>query len=438
MSWLAASNPCPGLFYGTAAQDGTLIRIRVPGGCISRDQAVAIVEIADRWQTSRVQVTNRANLQFRALRSIPSPKVFSTLQSVGLASQNPHLDHLRNIMASPTAGIDPAELIDVRSLVQAIDTDLQNTPELIGLPPKFSIGIDGGGAIGIGARSESVWQHRYNEIQLSAVTCDRFKLTLGSNRRFYETGVLIKKSDCVAAIAALTQTYLAYVQQSQSQKKPRLRDLLKDWGIESYLERVPFQFERDSDASISPARTRTELTQYLGIQPQRQPGRAYIGIALRLGWMTIAQLRGLIQLAETYGSGELRLTPWQSILLPDVAIDQTATVLDAIAALELSTDLIDSTVVACAGKPGCAASETHTQAHALTLIDQLKHPVNIHVTGCPKRCAQPSPAEFTLLGTTVQGSEAYALFAGDRPLSDRPILASELSTIVELINTLHD
>ncbi|MBD1845391.1 precorrin-3B synthase [Cyanobacteria bacterium FACHB-63] len=433
MSWLAASNPCPGLFYGTAAQDGTLIRIRVPGGCLSRDQAVAIVQIADRWQTSVVQVTNRANLQFRALRSIPSPEVFSTLQSVGLASQNPHLDHLRNIMASPTAGIDPAELIDVRSLVQAIDTDLQNTPELIGLPPKFSIGIDGGGTIGIGARSESAWQHRYNEIQLSAVTSDRFKLTLGSNRRFYETDVLIKKSDCRSAIAALTQTYLTYVQQSQSQKKPRLRDLLKDWGIEQYLERVPFQFERDSGVSISPARV-----QHLGIQPQRQSGQAYIGIALKLGWMTIAQLRGLIQLAETYGSGELRLTPWQSILLPDVAIDQTSIVLDAIAALELSTNPIDSTVVACAGKPGCAASETHTQTHALTLIDQLKHPVNIHITGCPKGCAQPSPAEFTLLGTTLQGSEAYTLFAGDRPLSDRPIFANELSTIVELINTLHD
>jgi len=435
MSWLAASNPCPGLFYGTSAQDGTLIRIRIPGGILARHQAIAIADIADRWNTPTVQVTNRANLQFRAVRSIPTPEIFSTLQSAGLAAQNPQLDHLRNVMASPTAGIDPSELIDTRSIIQAVDHYIQNTPDLAGLPPKFSIGVDGGGAIGIGARSEAAWQHRYNEIQLSAVTCDRFKLTLGSNRQFYETDALIEPSDCIDAIAALTQIYLEYVQQyvQQSQKKRRMRDLLKDWGIEHYLDRAPFQFDRSSNHSTPTARS-----QHLGVQPQRQAGLSYIGIALKLGWMSIVQLQGLIELSETYGSGELRLTPWQSALLPNIPTQHTLTVLKAIKTLELSTDPIDSTIVACAGKPGCAASETYTQTHALALIHQLKHPINIHITGCTKRCAQPSPAEVTLLGTTLRGAEAYFVFADDRALTDCPILASELSTIAHLINTLHD
>jgi ferredoxin-nitrite reductase len=430
MTWLATSNPCPGLFYGTPAQDGTLIRIRVPGGILNRDQAIAIANLAERWNTPVVQVTNRANLQFRAVRSIPTPEVFSTLQSVGLAAQNPELDHLRNVMGSPTAGIDPTELIDTRSVIQAIDNYIQNTPDLAGLPPKFSIGIDGGGKIGIGARSEAAWQHRYNEIQFSAVTCDRFRLTLGSHRRFYETNV--ETSDCLGAIAALARTYLEYVQQSQAQKKPRLRDLLTDWGIESFLDRVPFEFY-PSDTVTSTARS-----QHLGIQPQQQNGLSYIGIALKLGWMSISQLQGLIQLSETYSSGELRLTPWQSILLPHIPLEHTSIVLKEIEALELSTNPINAAIVACAGKPGCASSETHTQIHALELIKQLKSPNNIHITGCTKKCAQPSPAEITLLGTTFQGSEAYSLFAGDRPLSDRPIPASELSTIAHLINTLHD
>jgi len=159
---------------------------------------------------------------------------------------------------------------------------------------------------------------------------------------------------------------------------------------------------------------------------------------LKLGWMSIAQLQGLIQLAETYGSGELRLTPWQSVLLPDIPTQHTSPVLKAIKSLDLSIDPIDSTIVACAGKPGCASSETQTQTHALALIQQLKHPINIHITGCTKGCAQPSPAEVTLLGTTLQGAEAYCVFAGDRALIDRPIPASELSTIASLINSLHD
>jgi ferredoxin-nitrite reductase len=428
MSWLAASNPCPGLFYGTPAQDGTLIRIRIPGGILNPEQAIAILKLGDRWQTPMIQVTNRANLQFRAVRSIPTPEVFTTLQSVGLAAKDPELDHLRNVMASPTAGIDPGELIDVRSIVQAIDSYIQNTPELAGLPPKFSVGIDGGGTVGIGARSGSKWQHRYNEIQLSAVSYDRFKLTFGSNRQFYETNV--ETSDCLGAIAALSQTYLAYVQQFE--KKPRMRDLLKDWGIEGFLSRVPFEFQT-SNHSISESNS-----QHLGIQPQKQSGHSYIGIALKLGWMSIVQLQGLIELAETCGSGELRLTPWQSILLPNIPTVQASEVLTKIKALELSTDPINSAIVACAGKPGCAASETHTQIHALELIKLLEHPKNIHITGCTKGCAQPSPAEITLLGTTIQGTEAYSLYIGDRLLTDQPIPAHELSSIAHLINTLHD
>lgn len=430
MSWLAASNPCPGLFYGTSAQDGTLIRIRVPGGILNRDQAIALIDLADRWNTPMIQVTNRANLQFRAVRSIPSPEVYSTLQSVELAAKQPKLDHLRNVMASPSAGIDPSELVDVRSIVQELDNYIQTTPELAGLPPKFSIGIDGGGTVGIGARPDAKWQHRYNEIQLSAVSDDRFKLTLGSNRQFYETNV--ETSDCWGAIAALTQTYLEYVQHAQTPKKPRMRDLLRDWGIDGYLNRVPFEFKR-STALVSNARSH-----HLGIHAQKQSERSYIGVALKLGSMSIAQLQGLIQLAEQYGTGELRLTPWQSVLLPHIPTAQTSNVLASIKAFGLSTNPIDSAIVACAGQPGCAASETHTQLHALDLINSLNRSINIHVTGCSKRCAQPSPAEITLLGTTIEGVEAYSLFAGDRLLTDQPIPATDLSSIAQFINTLHD
>ena len=432
MSWLAASNLCPGLFYGTSAQDGTLIRIRVPGGILEREQIRTIVEIADLWKTSFIQITNRANLQFRAVRSIPTPEVFATLQSARLAAQNPELDHLRNVMASPTVGIDRSELIDLRSMVQAIDFYIQNTGELAGLPPKFSIGIDGGGQIGIGTRAQAAWQHRYNEIQLSALTSDTFKLTLGGNKQFYETNVRIKASNCLAAIAALVQAYLEYVQHSQSQKKPRMRDLLKDWGVEKYLERAAFAFDRES-GELSIARS-----QHLGIHAQKQNELSFIGIALKLGRLSIAQLKGLMQLAEIYGTGELRLTPWQSILLPNVPTGVSSIVLEALNHLELSTDPIESAIVACAGKPGCVASETHTQTHAFNLITHLKHPINIHITGCTKSCAQPSPAEVTLLGTTVQGAEAYSVFAGDRALTAHPILASELSTIADLINPLYD
>nr|MCU0548735.1 precorrin-3B synthase [Leptolyngbya sp. Prado105] len=103
---------------------------------------------------------------------------------------------------------------------------------------------------------------------------------------------------------------------------------------------------------------------------------------------------------------------------------------------EFSIDPIRSSIVACAGKPGCAAAETQTQAHALALTQQLKHAINVHITGCPKGCAQPSPAEITLLGTKIGQSEAYYLFAADQPITDQPV--QDMTTIAQLINARHD
>lgn len=424
MSELVSANPCPGLFYETPAQDGILMRIRVPGGILTVAQASAIAEITDRWKTSTIQVTNRANLQFRAVSS--APEIFEILKNIGLAAKNAQVDHLRNVMASPTAGIDPSELIDTRSLVQDIDTYIQSTPELAGLPPKFSIGIDGGGQVSIGTRSEQAWQHRYNEIQLSAISSNQLQLAFAADKQLYETGIVIDATECVSAIATLAKVYLSYVQQSQRPKKPRMRDMLKDWGVQGILDRAGF-------ATFSTAISlKSEIASLIGVHAQKQAGLFYIGIALPLGQLSIAQFQHLIELAKTYGSGEIRLTPWQSIILPNIA--DPSTVLQELSGF--SIDPIQSSIVACAGKPGCASAETHTQADAHALTQSLKHPINIHITGCPKGCAQPSPADITLLGTRMEQSEAYYLFAGEELLTEQPV--SDLSTIAQLINARYD
>lgn len=111
MTWPIKPNVCPGLFYGTSAQDGFLIRIRTPGGLLNHQQGRAIATLAEQWGSETIQVTNRANLQIRSVRHSPTPEVFQTLQTLGLAAQNPSIDHLRNVMTSPVmeySGVDSA------------------------------------------------------------------------------------------------------------------------------------------------------------------------------------------------------------------------------------------------------------------------------------------------------------------------------------------
>ena len=457
MNWLTDANVCPGLFYGTPAQDGFLMRLRIPGGWLYPQQARKIATLAEQWGSETIQVTNRANLQIRSVHTIPTLEAFQALQALGVAAQNPDVDHLRNLMASPTAGIDPQALLDTRPLVQALDAYIQSHPELVDLPAKFSIGIDGGEAVGIGTRSAIGWEHRYNEIQLSAVLVephDRgimqptvthpgyqvppptpyFRLALGGDKQLWETQQLIAPEDCIPVIAALIQVYLDYVKAADpSTKKPRMKHLLKDWGLVAYLNQVkarlqqPLMHIMDSRASNA-----TLPYGHLGVHPQRQAGLSYVGVGLRLGQLTIAQLRELAQLVETMNQGYLCLTPWQTLILPNIANDRISEYLQHLSSLGLSVSAnqVDAAIVACAGKPGCAAAITQTQPHAIALADMLRQqvtldrPINIHVTGCPKSCAQPSPAEITLLGTTIehQGEmiEAYHIYLGTSLKSSLP------------------
>jgi ferredoxin-nitrite reductase len=457
MNWLTQTNICPGLFYGTSAQDGFLIRIRTPGGCLNSQQGKAIASLMKQWGKLNIQVTNRANLQIRSVQTSPSLDIFKHLQNLGLASQNPRVDHLRNLMTSPTAGIDLQELIDTRPVIEALDYYIQNHPELAELPAKFSIGIDGGGAVGIGTRSEISWEHRYNEIQLSAVEIGSggetekiyFKLALGGNKQLYDTQILIAPDDCLSIVAAFTQVYLDYVQKnSPTAKKPRMKHLLQDWGIEYYLQQVNRQLNHPlRPEKNSPKLPPTKPYAHLGVHPQRQIGLSYIGVSLPFGELTLDQLLELIQLSEAIGNATLRLTPWQTILLPNIPDEQIPTVLNHLSLLELSPteNQIDAAIVACTGKPGCSSAYTETQSHAIDLTNYLNQhfkcprPVNIHLTGCIKSCAQPSPAEITLLGTTLDQNgttvEGYKIYIGDGKQSLKnqlcEVTATEMPSFIE-------
>ncbi|MEG5019521.1 MULTISPECIES: precorrin-3B synthase [unclassified Microcoleus] len=476
---------CPGLFYGSQARDGVLSRMRIPGGILNAQQCGTIADLADQYSTGCLQVTNRGNLQIREVHSEIPPEVWNRLQELGIASRRVEVDPIRNIMASPTAGIDRQQLLDTRPLVKAWDDYLQTHSELSQLSPKFSIGLDGGESVSI--------QALRNDILLAAEglsTQSEIFFRLHFNG---DTGILIPESQCISVLAALASTYLEYTKNRPriDGKKPRLRHLLADWGAESYLERVqqnlPFLLQFTSctfpknrqDAcstksgfpcgvGILPARsiafpknrqdacsTKSEFpcgvgilparsidssaraieqSRHLGIHPQRQSGFSYMGIALPLGRLESKQLRNLANLAQKLASGTLRLTPWQNLLISDIPNSQLFEVKQQIADLGLhsSATRLDSCLVACAGSSGCASAATDTQSHALSMVRDLAQkltidlPINIHFSGCQKSCAQHQPIDITLVGIQIERGhetiEGYDIYAGRKDLPfGRPI-----------------
>ncbi|MFN6466239.1 MAG: precorrin-3B synthase [Nostoc sp. DedVER02] len=426
---------CPGLFYATPAADGILSRIRIPGGIISSQQCRAIADIADQHGGGYVDVTNRANLQVREIRTGIDAEVLKHLQNIGLGSHNSVVDHIRNIMTSPTAGIDPQELIDTRPFVQDWDNYIAAHPALSGLSAKFSVCFDGGGIIRV--------CDRLNDILFAAVLVDgdvyfRLHLSVGAKGQPpSDTGILLPPEQCLPLLAALAEVYLAHTK-TTNKRRLRLLELLNTLGCENYLQevqqRLPFPLlygEAGKYLTPQPLKEFSAIPQgegkyqHIGIHPQPQQGLFYIGIVLPLGRLESRQIKGLADLAAKYGSGSLRLTPWQNLLLTDIPLQWLGDIQSEIAFLGLDSSAtnIKSALVACSGNRGCASSATDTKSHALALAEYLETrvtldcPINIHFTGCEKSCAQHSKSDITLLGVSLNTDsgavEGYHVYVGD-------------------------
>lgn len=414
---LSASTPCPGLFYATPAKDGILSRIRIPGGRLNSKQCRAIAAIADMYG-GYVDVTNRANLQIREINQGINTEVLQQLQDLGLGSRNPMIDQIRNIMTSPTAGIDPQELIDTRGFVQAWDDYLAAHSELAGLSAKFSVCFDGGGLVSV--------CDRLNDILFAAVLIDNhiyFRLHLGLGEKGKppsDVGIIVSPDECLSVLAALADVYLAHID-TTSKRKPRLREVINSLGCDNYLQqvekRLPFSLKRFKKSLVK----KRESFWHIGVQPQKQEGLFYIGVVLPLGRLESQQIQRLGDLAQKYGSGTIRLTPWQNLLITDIPqqclVDLQSEITDL--GLDFSVSNIKSALVACSGKRGCAASATDTKAHALALSDYLQTrvklncPINIHFSGCDKSCAQHHSSDITLLGVKNGNIESYDIYVGD-------------------------
>lgn len=420
-----------GLFFLTPNKEAFMARLRIPGGLLRTFQLRELAHIAKELTTGYVQITTRANIQIRLIQPKDAPEVLRRIQSVGLHTRGAGADNIRNLTANPTSGIDRHELIDVIPFCQELGQIILNDRAFYDLPRKFNIAYDGGGLIGtvedtndIGAKAVRVTEV-CGEAAIQPGVYFRIALGGATGHKAFarDLGVLVPPGELNKVVVALTRVYIAHGNRGD-RKKARLKHLLETWPLEKYLAeterllgyklcRVPV------DLKCAPATTIPPHS-HIGVFPQKQAGLNYIGVAMPVGQITPKQMIRLAEIADLFGSGEIRLTVWQNFIIPNVA---DAVVAKAESALrKIGFDTRQSTLrgglIACTGNAYCKFAQTSTKAHALALADHLEKkfdldlPINIHLTGCPNSCAQHYMGDIGLLGTKVSGVEGYHVFVG--------------------------
>ncbi|XUW92978.1 oxidoreductase [Burkholderia sp. M6-3] len=463
---------CPGLLRIVAARDGGICRIKLPGGELSAAQAEAIANASARHTAGAIELTNRANLQLRGVRAGHEAALVAALIDAGLGpsaasgsermgdraptdcAEDGHdrdrsaqalnataADDVRNVMISPTAGRDPCALFDTRPQCAALLTLLQSEARFAALSPKFALLLDGGERLARVDHPHDVWlaatQDSAGAVRFvfGLAGCPTVDANASANtpiggkspsssgnaanssERSHAdaTGALasVLPSQVPALVRALLHTFLDLAAADAT----RMRHLLGTHSADAILQHaqtyVDFPLTRDATLVDWRRSTTADASLRLGARAQRAADTWHAGGQPPLGRIDAATLHGLAALAQQHGDGTLRITPWQSVLLPDIRTLSVPVVLAALNALGLACDWADAIthLIACAGSTGCAKSLADTKADALVLAKRLPAGADVHLSGCPRSCAAAHCAPFTLLAAAPG---MYDLFRRDQ------------------------
>jgi ferredoxin-nitrite reductase len=409
-----------GLFYAAPNQKSYMCRLRIPNGILTHWQFAGLADLAQRHGGGYAHVTTRANLQVREIEPRNAVAMVEAILDLGLCSRGSGADNIRNVTGTPTAGIDPQELIDTRAYAREWHFHILNERALYGIPRKFNVGFDGGGIIPV--------LEDTNDIGFQAITVKDgfglapgvwFRLLLGGitgHKDFgRETGVLVKPAEATQVADAVVRVFIDHGDRS-NRFKARLKYVLDRFGMEKFLalveEKLGRPLTRVQAQAVEP-RPAFDRAAHIGVHPQKQDGLNWLGVVLPVGKLTVAQMRGLAGVARELGDGELRLTVWQNLLISGVPSERIGEAVSAIEALGLTTSAssIRAGLVACTGNMGCKFAASDTKRHAEEIARwcearvALDGPINIHLTGCHHSCAQHYVGDIGLLACKVQDTE---------------------------------
>ena len=420
-----------GLFYVAPAQTSYMCRLRIPNGILKHWQLSGLAGVAELFAGGYSHVTTRANLQMREIEPKNAVNIVEAIQDLGLCSRGSGADNIRNVTGTPTAGIDPNELIDTRPYAREWHFHILNERALYGLPRKFNVGFDGAGRIAV--------LEDTNDIGFQAVEVKPgfgaepgvwFRLALGGitgHKDFArDTGVIVRPNEATQVADAIVRVYIAHGDRTD-RNKARLKYVLDAWGLEKYIAHVEEALGRKltkvpADAILR--RPDFDRSAHIGVHPQKQQGFNWIGVVLPVARITAAQMRGLARIAQEFGDGDIRLTVWQNLLISGVPDEKVAAAEAAIDALGLTTKAspIRAGLIACTGNVGCRFSASDTKRHAEDIAHWcearvvLDGPVNIHLTGCHHSCAQHYIGDIGLLACKVEEGEeqieGYHVYVG--------------------------
>ncbi len=391
-----------------------MLRIRIDGGQLDESQLRAIGDVSRRFARGTADITDRQNIQLHWVRIEDVPAIWEALESVGLSTTEACGDTPRVMLGCPVAGIDAGEIIDAtREIRQTVDRYLGDAA-FSNLPRKFKTAMSGCAA--------QCTVHEINDVAFVGVPGPDgqpgYDLWVGgglsTNPKIgVRLGVFVKPGQVAEVWAGVTSVFRDYGYR-RLRHRARLKFLLADWGAARFREVLEKEYlGYPLPDGPPPGPPRAGRRDHVGVHRQRD-GLYYVGFAPRVGRLSGDQLGQIADLAARYGSGRVRTTAEQKMIILDVPADSTGALSAELDKhhLQVTPSVFRRHTMACTGIEFCKLAIVETKQRASDLIDELERrlpgfdvPVTINVNGCPNSCARIQTADIGLKGSLVTDAD---------------------------------
>lgn len=393
-------NPTPGFF---------MIRVRIPGGRTASYQIRALADLARTYGNGEIDVTTRQQIQLRHLRIEDVPAVFAKMEAVGLASLQTGMDNVRNIMTCPVASLGPDEILDATPLVDALTQELVGRKTFSNLPRKFNIAITGCPHNCLHTETQDLalvpaWREESGRVHGFNVSAGG-KLGSGGYRIATPLDIFVTAPEVVELCRTIVEIFRDCGPRD-SRTSSRLAFLLDDWGEERFRVEIERRLNRSLRSAGTDAR-KGSSNDHVGIYRQKQPAMNYVGLKIPVGRLTGDDLEHIAAVAERYGNGDVRLSPSQTIIIPNVPDRRVGDLAEdsVVRRFAYNPSPLMKGLVSCVGNDYCNLAVIETKRRALEtaralvsrLGDGLK-PIAMHWSGCPAGCGNHLVADIGLLG----------------------------------------
>jgi sulfite reductase (ferredoxin) len=402
------------------ATDYFMMRIGLPNGLLTSHQLRVIGNLTRKYARNLADITTRQNIQLHWLTIEALPEIVDALTAIGLSPKGACGDVMRNVTGCPLAGLHGHELIDASPLALEIAHKLTANPDFYNLPRKYKVSITGC----------PEWCS-YPEINDTALTAIKRINAAGQEEIGYTLRVggglsnephlgvripaFIPQDKTYDVIHAVITIFREQTELRQSRTSARIKYLFMKfgWTAESMLQAIEAKLGYKLDPSpVSEDHVPGDIYRdHVGITRQKQPGLSAVGASVLGGRLSGEQLEQLADLADQYGSGELRATIMQNIILVNVPNARTRDLVLALDRIGLRVDVTPfwRGAVACTGTEFCKLAIAETKAFSKWLTSELEdrlpgfdQQIKLHVTGCTNSCGQSWIADIGLEGKKIK------------------------------------